>query len=130
MKWENLARQLTEVPTGTGRCLFAAFHSLDDGTCLGKYPKDSPPVKTEEILELKRAFKDPTLLYSSNITLRDIKFTYVKVEGNALLGRTSQLACIVMQTDDAIIVCIYPGEEQSKYVFNNCVNVWEKSKEM
>ncbi|GIX88484.1 hypothetical protein CEXT_684901 [Caerostris extrusa] len=44
MKWDDLARQLTDVPNGSGRCVYAALHSVDDGSCLGRYPKDGQPV--------------------------------------------------------------------------------------
>ncbi|GFU70400.1 putative transposable element [Trichonephila clavipes] len=50
-------------------------------------------------MHIKKAFRDPTILYSSGITLKDTRFTYVKVEKNVLLGRTTHLACLIMQTD-------------------------------
>ncbi|GFS87326.1 hypothetical protein TNCV_422171 [Trichonephila clavipes] len=40
MKWDEFARQLTDAASGSGRCVFAAIHSAEDGTCLGRYPKD------------------------------------------------------------------------------------------
>ncbi|GFU25817.1 uncharacterized protein NPIL_157771 [Nephila pilipes] len=99
MKWDDLARQLTDVPSGSGRCVYAAIHSIDAGACLGRYPKDGQQVKVSEIMHIKKAFRDPTILYSSGITLKDMRFTYVKVEKNVLLGRTSHFACLIMQTD-------------------------------
>ncbi|GIX75654.1 uncharacterized protein CDAR_406261 [Caerostris darwini] len=126
MKWDDLARQLTDVPSGSGRCVYAALHSVDDGSCLGRYPKDGQPVKVNEIMQLKKAFRDPTMLYSSGITLKDMRFTYVKVERNALLGRTTSYACLVMQTDRVYIICVYPGDELTKHVFFNCEGVYER----
>ncbi|GFY71309.1 uncharacterized protein TNIN_117011 [Trichonephila inaurata madagascariensis] len=99
MKWDEFARQLTDVASGSGKCVFAAIHSTEDGTCLGRYPKDGQQVKVNEIMHIKKAFRDPTILYSSGITLKDTRFTYVKVEKNVLLGRTTHLACLIMQTD-------------------------------
>lgn len=48
---------------------------------------------------LQKSFVDPTMLYSHGITLRDKRFAYLKVEKNALLGRSLTQACIVMRTD-------------------------------
>ncbi|KAF8765065.1 Eukaryotic initiation factor 4A-I like protein [Argiope bruennichi] len=52
MKWDDLARQLTDVPQGGGRCIFAALHSLDDGSCLGRSPKDGPQVG-QQVIKLR-----------------------------------------------------------------------------
>ncbi|GFQ82488.1 uncharacterized protein TNCT_178711 [Trichonephila clavata] len=126
MKWDEFARQLTDVASGSGRCVFAAIHSAEDGTCLGRYPKDGQQVKVNEIMHIKKAFRDPTILYSSGITLKDTRFTYVKVEKNVLLGRTTHLACLIMQTDKVYIICVYPGDELTKNVYYNCESVNER----
>ncbi|KAG8186318.1 hypothetical protein JTE90_005851 [Oedothorax gibbosus] len=124
-----MARQLTDARQGSGKCIFAALHSREEGTCLGRYPKDGPQINENEISLLNKAFLDPTMLYSSGIPLRGKKFTYVKVEeNNALMGKTSTQACIVMKTDDVYIICIYPGSELSKDVFLNCRKISEKIK--
>lgn len=44
MKWEDFARLLTDTAEGNGKCQFAAIHSLEDGACLGKHPKDAQGV--------------------------------------------------------------------------------------
>lgn len=56
-------------------------------------------VSEDEIEMLQKSFVDPTRLYSHGITLWDKRFAYLKVEKNALMGRSLTQACIVMRTD-------------------------------
>lgn len=44
MKWDDMARQITDAPQGSGKCIFAGIYSKEDGKCLGRYPRDGPTV--------------------------------------------------------------------------------------
>ncbi|XP_071043305.1 uncharacterized protein [Parasteatoda tepidariorum] len=122
---DNFSRDLSHHPK-RAECDYVAIYSKEDGKCLGSHPTEGQEVSTEEVEMLKRAFINPTMLYSYGIVLRGDKFTFVKVEKEAILGRKVDESCLIVQLDQGILICIYGSSLLTKDIYKHFIEIYEK----
>ncbi|XP_067144012.1 uncharacterized protein [Centruroides vittatus] len=131
MSWNQHVTKLVDIPTGEGKCIFAAFHKLSDGKCLAQEPSHSPSVSPEEIKSIKKGFDSPEMLFSTGITLKALRFIYLTNIDNAILARKRNLGCILIkcQNNKIVLIGIHSCNEATINVFKQMNEVVEKSKD-